>query len=461
METRQKSGYTEQKIYKNRTNILDKNRLDKILRISLPIIAGVVSQNIINIVDTAMVGSLGTNALAAVGMGGFIVFMSNAIIMGLSAGVQASTARRIGEKKDSEAALSLNGGILIAVLLGIPLAFLIFQFSSEIFAIFNSDPEVQKLAVPYIQVRLIAIVAVGINFSFRGYWNGRSMSQIYMKSLMIMHFSNFVFSFLFIYGYLGFPELGAMGSGVGTAVATYIASFYYFFSGYKLAKPQGFLRKWPSRANLARLIKISFPSGMQSFMFAFGFATFYWIIGRIGTNELAAANVIINISLICILPAMAFGLSIGTLAGQSLGENDPESAKAWGWDVVKICTIMLIILSIPIIIFPEFILSGFIRNEEVLTIAIPAMRIAGFILIFESFANVLMHAQVSVGDSKRMLIVQSSIQWMIFLPAAYLIGPVLGYGLVGVWIAQGAYRLLIAIAMTYFWNKGLWANAEA
>lgn len=440
---------------------MTRDRFKKILGIGLPIVAGMISQNIINIVDTAMVGSLGTDALAAVGMGSFIIFMSQAIMLGLSSGVQASTSRRIGEKRYKEAALSLNGGILVAAMIAIPLTIVLYHNAESLFALFNQDPNVQKEGVPYLSARIIAILAVGMNASFRGYWNGRGMSKVYLKSIVLMHVCNVIISYILIFGKFGFPELGVLGSGVGTAIATYIATFYYFTFSGPLAFEQGFLSRWPRKENLLRLIRISLPSGMQSFIFAFGFTTLYWIIGKIGTSELAAANVIINISLVCILPAMAFGLTTATLAGQSLGEANPEDAKQWGWDVVKVSIMVLIVFCTPILIFPEMILSVFIRAPETLAIAITPMRVAGFILLFEALANVLMHAQVAIGDSKRMMIVQSLIQWVFFLPAAYIAGPVLGFGLLGVWIAQGIYRFFVAVAMAYYWHKGHWATAEA
>ncbi len=97
-------------------------RRRRILHLALPIIGGMVSQNVLNLVDAGMVGSFGDDALAAVGVGGFLNFLLTAFILGLSAGVQAMASRRVGEGRESESAVPLNGGLVIALTVAIPLS---------------------------------------------------------------------------------------------------------------------------------------------------------------------------------------------------------------------------------------------------------------------------------------------------------------------------------------------------
>jgi Na+-driven multidrug efflux pump len=100
-------------------------RTRRILGIAAPIVGGMVSQNILNLVDTAMVGSLGKEALAGVGIGGFASFMAVSALTGLSAAVQAVSARRVGEGRESEAASSLHSGIVMALVVGAVLSLLL------------------------------------------------------------------------------------------------------------------------------------------------------------------------------------------------------------------------------------------------------------------------------------------------------------------------------------------------
>ncbi len=439
---------------------LQSHRIKTIFTISLPIIGGMVSQNVLNIVDTAMVGQLGDAALAAAGMGGFITFMCQAIILGLSAGVQALAARRKGEGNDSEAAVPLNAGLIAALIIGLPLSGLLYFLAEPIFSLANSDESVLSQGIPYLEARMFGITAVGINFAFRGFWNGVNQTTNYLKAIVLMHIVNLSLNYLLIFGKFGFPALGVEGSGLGTTIALYVCSSYYLIAGYSKAKPYGFLRIRPRLATIKTVLRVSIPNGLQMLFFAAGFTALYWIIGLIGTKELAAANVIINISMVCILPGIAFGLTAASLVGQSLGRGDPDEADRWAMDVVKVAVFTLFLLGLPMLINPTMILRQFISNPETVDIAISPLRIAGGFMAVEGIGMVLLNAQLGAGDSRRVMVVSTVVQWLIFLPAAYFIGPVLGFGLTAVWFCQAGYRGLLSVAMTVMWKRKAWASVN-
>src|SRR6185503_18325600 len=117
-------------------------RTREILHLSLPIIGGMMSQNLLNLVDTWLVGGLGAAALAACGLANFLNFMSVAAITGLSTAVQAMAARRVGEGKSAEAAVPLNGGLLLSLAVGAPLSLLLIVLAPWFFPAMVNDPAV-------------------------------------------------------------------------------------------------------------------------------------------------------------------------------------------------------------------------------------------------------------------------------------------------------------------------------
>jgi putative MATE family efflux protein len=179
-----------------------------------------LSQNVLNLVDTAMVGTLGDAALAGVGLGGFANFLFSAFILGISAGVQAMAARRVGEGRLSETAIPLNGGLLIALVIAVPWSALLITLAWEYFPVLTNDAAVVEQGVPYLRARLFAMFAMGMNFAFRGYWNAVDKSILYMRTLISMHVVNIFLNWVLIFGNLGAPELGAQGAGVASAIAT-------------------------------------------------------------------------------------------------------------------------------------------------------------------------------------------------------------------------------------------------
>lgn len=439
---------------------MDASRRNKILALALPIIGGMTSQNILNLVDTAMVGHLGDTALAAVGLGGFANYMFIAVITGLSASVQAVAARRFGEGKHNETAHALNGGLMLALIVGIPLTVCAIALTPSVFNFLIDDPAVAEIGIPYLQIRLLAATFIGMNFAFRGYWNGVNRSGLYMRTLLMMHLLNVILNYLFIFGKFGFPEMGASGAALGTTISLVAGTFYYFYLGRAHAKTNGFFAKLPNRQQLLDMAKLTIPTSIQQFFFAAGLTAMYWIIGQVGTQELAAANVVVNIMLVCILPGIGFGLAAASLSGQALGANKPEDAKAWGWDVAKVGFVALTILGLPMWLMPELVLGLFIHDTDTLQIAKLPLQIVGIAIALDGVGLIIMNALLGVGAAKLVMTVSMATQWLLFLPAAWLIGPYWGFGLLGVWLAQFAYRFIQGAIFMRYWQSGAWQNIK-
>ena len=435
-------------------------RRRRIFGLALPIIGGMLSQNVLNLVDTAMVGTLGDAALAGVGLGGFANFLLSAFILGLSAGVQAMAARRVGERRVAETAIPLNGGLLMAVCFAVPWSMLFITLAPEYFPLLTGDSAVIEQGVPYLRVRLLAMFAMGMNFSFRGYWNAVDKSVLYMRTLISMHVLNIFLNWVFIFGNLGAPELGATGAGVASAIATVFGTASYFMLGRTYARDAGFLHGLPTRDTMKTIIRLAAPAGLQQFFFAAGMTVFLALVARMGTPELAATKVIIDLILLGILPGVGFGLAAASLAGQAIGRGTSEDAMRWGWDVTKIAMLVVGAISIPVLLFPQLILSIFIHDPATLGIAENPLRIFAASLFFDSIGVVLMNALMGVGDTKRVMLISTCYQWLLFLPAVYIIGPVLGFDLVLVFLAQVAYRALQSLTFALMWKRGRWQTIE-
>ncbi len=403
-----------------------------------------------------MVGTLGNAALAAVGFGGFILFASQALILGISTGVQATAARRKGEGRLNRTAVPLDAGLLIVVCVAPVLSAILFYLAPHFYPYLIDDPEVIALGVPYYAIRVLAITFVGMNFAFRGYWNAIDMSRLYMSTLIIMHTCNIFLNYVLIFGNFGAPALGVTGAAIASAISMVIGTAIYFYLGFKHARKNGFLHGLPQRLEVFTLVRLSLPTGIQQLAFSAGFVATYWIIGQIGTPELAAANVLINVMLVAILPGLGFGLSAATLVGQALGRGEPDDAARWGWDVGKVGMLGLGLIGLPMWATPDLILSIFIHDPHTVDLARLPMRLVGLAMPLEALGMITMHALLGAGDTRRVMLASVAAQWVIFLPLAYFVGPVLGLGLLGVWSLQVSYRAALSLTFCFLWSKGQW-----
>lgn len=437
---------------------VEADRRRRILALALPIIAALTSQALLNVVDTAMVGHLGDAALAAVGLGSFVLFTCQAMILGLSVGVQAIAARRRGEGRLDETAVPLNASLLLILLIGPVLTLALCLLAPWFFPLLNPDPAVIAGAVPYFQIRMLAGPLMAMNYAFRGYWNGIGQSRLYMTTLLIMHGSNVLLNYMFIYGHFGAPALGVAGSGLGTALSVLLGTAIYYGFGWRYALEGGFLRRRPQRQDYRSLVRISIPAGLQHVSQSAGLVALYWIIGRIGTAELAAANVLVNLMMVVILPGMGLAMAAATLVGQSLGSGQPDEARRWARDAMRLGVLGLGLLGAPLVLAPDLILGLFLHNPDTVALARWPMRIAGLAVVLEGIKRVYMQVLMSAGDGRRVMRVSVLTQWFLFTPAAYLIGPVWGLGLLGIWVGQEVYRLAQLGVFRHYWREGRWAG---
>jgi MATE family multidrug resistance protein len=286
------------------TGFLNAARRRRILTLSVPIMLGMMSQTLLNLVDTAFVGSQGDAALAAVGLGSFANFLCVALLQGLGAGVQATASRRLGEGRREAMAVGLNAALAVGTVAGTA-ALVVGWFGAErLMGLLNDDPAVVEIGGGYLAARFLAIPFVSANFAFRGYWNGTNRSTYYLATLVVMHAINIFLDYSLIYGEFGFPELGAVGAGYATTISIVAGTLVYIGMAWSRARPEGFGQLEGLGEAARRVVRLSLPAGLQQMMYAAGFVMFFSIAGSIGTRELAASTVLVNLLLVCVLPGL-------------------------------------------------------------------------------------------------------------------------------------------------------------
>ncbi|MCO4761516.1 MAG: MATE family efflux transporter [Myxococcales bacterium] len=441
---------------------LTPSRRRRILSLALPIMGGMASQNLLNLVDTAFVGRLGKASLAAVGMGGFANWLLIAALLGLGAGVQAMAARRKGAGNHDDTAVGLNAALVLAMLVGIPVAILGEYFAHDIFRLLNDDPQVQAPGGAYLSARFIAAPFAAANFAFRGYWNGTDRSKNYMMTLVVMHVVNVALDWVLIFGHLGAPAMGVAGAGWATSLSLMVGTGLYFLLGMVQARSGGFLRWRGTLAAAPTILRLAIPASMQQFAFSAGFVAFFVIAGKIGTEALAASNVLVNLMLLCVLPGVGLGISGATLVGQALGCGDFKDSRDWGDDVIKIGAALVGLIGLTLALGARTWLGIFIVDEpHTLEMAVLPLVVLGLGQWLDSVGVMFTQMLIGIGDTVAMLRISLIGQWLVFLPSAWLLCVVMGGGLMTLWGAMVVWRLGTAVACVIRWRGQGWQAAQA
>ncbi len=426
----------------------------RILTLGLPIIGGMISQNVLNLVDMIMIGQLGTAALAGAGIGSFLFFMSFSGFQGIANGVQTMVARYIGESRNHLIAIPILFGFSLMIIFSILFTAIEYQITPFLISLFTHDKSVYSVGVDYFQFRILGLPFLSICLLVRGFWNGLSKPMRYLVVIIIVHVINISLNYCLIFGNLGFPELGAAGAGLASTISLVIGAFIYLIDirtsiqiNYFKDQTRDFLFE-----QLKWLGTLAFPISIQQFIFATGVAVFYWILALLGTDAMAVGNVLVNIILVGILPGVGFGMATMTLVSESLGRRDFQLAWAWPFHALKVAGVIIGSLCLISIIFPRAILAPFIIDPALRETAVLPLQIDCFAVLFEVFALIFMNALNGADQTKTVAWISSICQWIFYLPLAYIVTVRLGFGLNGIWLTWALFQLLQMSIFGSIWH---------
>ena len=218
---------------------IDKRFYKKVAIIALPIVIQNFITSSLNIVDTMMIGKLGENEIAAVGIANQYFFLLSILMMGLFSGIGIFVSQYFG-KKDNENIKKLIGiGIVCAIVMGSIFTITAQIFPEGIIGIFNKDFEVIKLGVEYLIIVSLSYIFTTITFNYGIALRCIEKTTIPMIGSSIALIINTVLNYILIFGYFGMPELGVKGAAIATLIARIIEFLiiisYVYYSNNILA----------------------------------------------------------------------------------------------------------------------------------------------------------------------------------------------------------------------------------
>ena len=442
-------------------NIVKSDIRKQILKLALPAIAGLSSQMIVSLVDTAMVGRLveAKYALAAMGLGVMATWALISFFSSFSTGTHVLVARNFGANDFEGCGKILNSSLIVSFVVGIVVGFIGVSSAFAMSHLLAADDMVGEYAGQYLHYRFMGIPFFLITVSYRGFFFGIGKTKIFMFSGLIVNVLNIIFSYIFIYGLLGAPRMGLSGSGVGATLATICDSLFYFIITLKSSyrKEFQYFRRFRFDADIVkRILNISIPVSFQNVFIMIGFLSFVAITGLIGTVQQAATQVVISSLFISFMPCFGFGIAVQTLVGNKLGSGKILLAKIYGYETTKIATAYTLLIGVIFILFPRWILYAITSDPQIVQTAIPILHIAGLAQIFYATGIVLANGLQAAGKTFYVMMSEVLTNWVLFIPLSYFLGVFLQLGLIAAWSALPIYIIVYSIAIFVKFRWGSW-----
>ena len=420
---------------------------------------------LVGFIDTIMVSTLGSYAIAAVGLTQQPKFIGLALFMSMSTAISALVARRRGEQNRESAVRILKTCILVAVILTAIISVTFTAFADPIIRFAGSADDTHEAAVEYFQIIMGGIGFTTVMMIVNAAQRGAGNTMIALRTNLISNLVNICGNYLLINGHFGFPALGITGAAIATVFGTVVACVMSIVS---ICPKDGFisipymiehhirLRLEP----LLEIIKVGYSVFIEQVLMRIGFMSTAMMAAKMGTEAMAAHQVGMNI--LGLTFSFGDGMQVAAVAliGRSLGERDPEKAKSYGAICRRIGMGISVALAVIYFFGGETIYRMFFREENIITYGVNIIHCICIIVLFQVSQVIYMGCLRGAGDTAYTAVASTISVTLIRTAASYIFGFTLGLGMTGIWMGILADQVSRFLFASIRFRQGKWVTIK-
>jgi putative MATE family efflux protein len=440
----------------------------RIWNLGWPVSISTSTITLLTLVNLFWIGHLGTVAVAAVALGGNILFIVFGISNVVYTGALAIIARRVGEGKPAEAFSATVHALCLGGVLGATVAVLGYAGAAAILRFFNAGAEVEGAGTWYLRImfsgQIFLYVSTALGASYQAAGDTRTPMMVNMAVVLL----NGVLDPFFIFPpgqvvVLGIP-LGWLGWGVnGAAIAAVLSGVAGMVLFLTMSLVLGRPLRRPARrtVHLApalfwRMLQIGAPASIS--MIARPLSTFLLlkVIASFGTAAIAAFGIALRSFSVNWIPYSGINAAVATLVGQSLGARNVREAERVVLRGFAMTTLLGVAFCVVYYTWSSQIILAFDSEPAVLAAGEPFLKLMALSFLFSAPMFPLVSAMNGAGDTKPPMITAFLANWPVKLPLSYVLALPLGYGIDGVWIGMFASIIFEAVVMFVWYRRGTW-----
>jgi len=414
-----------------------------VLKLAIPIMIEQTFVMLLGTCNTMMAGHIGEQAVSAIGMVDSINNMFISFFAALSVGATVVVAQQIGRNKPKKANETAKQAIVSGILVSLIITLLLWIFRIKLInVLYGSAEELVKIdAKLYLEFTLLTYPFIAIEQIANGILRGCGDTKTPMQITIFMNLINIALGYTLIFGInaLSIPSFGIAGAAVAIAIARLIGTLIIMlvlFRGSKIIKLKNI---FPFKFDMEiqkNIFNIGIPAGMEQVIFNAGKLIVQMFIVTMGTASIAANAISSSIAIMINVPGNSLCLAATTFVGQYVGRNDIKGAKNTLIYLTKFGTICLVSLGLIFIPISRWLASLYTNIPEVINISSTLTRSNSIALIAWGISFILSSGLKGAGDTRYTMLTAFIGMWIFRIFAGYILGIVLGIGVLGIWIAM-------------------------
>ena len=455
---------------------INKEMIWLILGLAWPTMLEQLMQTAVQYIDTAMVGSLGTQATAAVGATTTINWLISSSIAALSIGFLAYIAKACGAGQTHLVKRAVAQTSLVVLIVGVFFTAATVGLSRQIPIWMQVDPSIQTLAAKYFLILYAPMLFRTATILYGTVLRAAGDTKTPMKIGVVVNFINVVFNFLLIYptrpftllNHLGFLKnasvlyipgagLGVIGAALASAIAFVVGGIWMTIATFKhpILSPKGQSLK-PDWEILQPCLKIAFPNMLQRFATSFGYVAFASLINSIGEVATAAHTIANTVESAFYIPGYGMQTAAATLAGNAYGANDNKHMEELARMFLPIEIFLMIISGASLFILAPELVQIFSKSDEVVQLGTTVLRMVAVSEPFYGFSIIVEGMMQGVGKTKEPFIYNISGMWGIRIIGTFITTQFLGMGLISAWACMIAHNMLLFMLYLMSYIRKSW-----
>ncbi len=428
----------------------------KTLLLAYPVILSQLGHVMVGVVDTAMVGQIGSMQQAAVALSNSLYMLVLVFGLGVSYGITPLVAAADSRKDFSENGLLLKHSIIVNTVMGI-LLFILLVFISPVLHLFNQKKEVVDMAIPFLNVMMLGMIPLCFFSGFKQFTEGLSFTRVAMLITIGSNLLNVLLNYLMIFGHWGFAPMGMMGACWATFISRVVMAIgmfaYVYYNKHFKVYWKGFNKIKVTRKLVNKILAIGVPSGLQWVFEVGAFAFAVVMIGWISPKAQAAHQVALSVAATTYMMASGLSAAASVRVGNHLGIKNREGVRTAGFSAFVMVLVFMSLMAICFVVFRNQLPALFSNDTEVIGISSSLIVIAAFFQLSDGVQVVGLGALRGIKDVKIPTFITLLAYWIIGLPMSYVFGFTFHLGVQGVWyglsLGLGIAAVLLFLRFNY------------